>query len=121
MANYQRSLFDIAPIVRKHDPVSSLLAADEMVDSGKLAERERVALGLVNLHPGKTGEELDQLAGAKKREISKRLAGLAQKRQIVRGRKEEMRACSVTGRLCLTWWPMEISSRKESVNANENG
>jgi hypothetical protein len=105
MSSYQPSLFDVAPIARKRDPISSQLAAEELINSGKLAERERVALALVNLHPGKTGEELDQLAGAKKREISKRLAGLAQKQQIRRGRKEEMRACSVTGRLCLTWWP----------------
>jgi hypothetical protein len=59
-------------------------------------------LAMVYLYPGKTGKELNELANGTKREISKRLAGLAQEGLIRRGRDEEMRACVVTGRLCLT-------------------
>ncbi len=83
-------------------------AAVEMVASGNLVERERVALAMVHLNPGRTGEELDWMANATKREISKRLAGLSAKQKIRRGSREEMRACQVTGRLCLLWWPRQL-------------
>ncbi len=110
MAEFQSTFFDSPPkIARSRDPISSHLAAGELVTSGKLAERERVALAMVNLNPGRTGEELDQMAHATKREISKRLAGLSAKQKIRRGSREEMRACQVTGRLCLTWWPKKVS------------
>lgn len=95
-----------ATLARPSHPQTSRDAAAQMIETGRLAEHERVALSLVRLHPGMTGGELDEIAGAKKREVSKRLAGLTEKKQIRRGDKHEVRVCEVGGNNCATWWPL---------------
>lgn len=105
MKQTQTMMFDSStPMARRADPVTSHEAAGRMIDSGRLAEHERVALALVRLHPGRTGSELDKLASADKRQISKRLAGLAKKQLVRRGAGEEIRTCEVNGNRCVTWW-----------------
>lgn len=101
----QRQVVQTPPIARRVDPRTSHEAAANLEASGQLAGNEQAALALVRLHPGRTGAELDNYANAKKREVSKRLAGLAQKGVIRRGDDDEIRVCSVTKNNCVVWWP----------------
>jgi len=114
MAEIQNNLFDggyvsgrPSPMARTSDPVTSHESAREIRSSGTLAEHEQAALAIVRLYPGRTGAELDQLAHATRRQISKRLAGLRAKGLVRRGEREEIRSCDVTGSKCVTWWATE--------------
>lgn len=113
MAEIQTTLFDRPAILsRRSDPETSRDAGNLMIESGTLAEHERVALALVRLHPGRTGAELDRIAAAKKRQVSKRLAGLRRKGLVRRGGGDESRTCQVNGNRCVTWWGVEKGNQE---------
>ena len=63
---------------------------------------------MVRKYPGRTGAELDRLAGCEvKRTVSKRLADAADKFGLItRGPK---RLCSIGGNEALTWIPLSSS------------
>jgi hypothetical protein len=87
---------------RKSDPETSRTAARKIAPNAhQLAVQ---AAELVRKHPGRTGAELDRLAGCEvKRTVSKRLADAADKFGLItRGPK---RLCSVGGNEALTWEP----------------
>ena len=107
----QGSLFDFPvkptpdkPLARRSDPETSRNAAMRLASSGRLNKQEEKALELVRENPGRTGAELDKISGVSKRQISKRLAGLAEKNKIRRGDDDEVRICSVNKSKCVTWW-----------------
>lgn len=98
----QGTLFEnwVAPppghgLARRDDPDTSKEAADDLVESGRLARMERIALDLVAEYPGRTGSELDALSGLREGAVRKRLAKL---REDGRLRNGEERVCSVTGK-----------------------
>ena len=89
-------------LARRNDPETSRQAASKIASCS--AQLAAAAAELVRKHPGRTGAELDRIAGCEvKRTISKRLADAADKfRLITRGPK---RQCSVGGNEALTWEP----------------
>jgi hypothetical protein len=90
-------------LARRNDPETSRHAARKIASCS--AQLAAAAAELVRKYPGRTGAELDRLAGCEvKRTISKRLADAADKfRLIRRGRK---RQCTVGGNEALTWEPL---------------
>ena len=89
-------------LARRSDPETSRQAASKIASCS--AQLAAAAAELVRKHPGRTGAELDRLAGCEvKRTISKRLADAADKFGLItRGPK---RQCSVGGNEALTWEP----------------
>lgn len=89
------------PLARKADPVTSHIAASDIIQS--LAELHRWARKCVLEAPGLTQREL----GAKYcpldlRKIGRRLNEIEKAGWVRRGMK---RHCSVSGKLAETWWP----------------
>jgi hypothetical protein len=90
-------------LVRKSDPETSRQAALKIASCS--AQLAAAAAELVRKHPGRTGAELDRLAGCEvKRTVSKRLADAADKFGLVR--RGPKRQCSVGGNEALTWLPL---------------
>jgi hypothetical protein len=98
-------------LARRNDPETSRQAARKVANCS--AQLAAAAAELVRSHPGRTGAELDRLAGCEvKRTISKRLADAADKFGLItRGPK---RQCSVGGNEALTWLP--LSSNQPNPN-----
>ena len=92
------------PIARKSDPASSHLAAAEVTASGKRQQQIGLVIDLVRKFPGLTSMELAGMSGEDRYMIARRLPEALTAGAI---RKGEQRACSVTGRLALTWWPAQ--------------
>jgi hypothetical protein len=89
-------------LARRNDPETSRQAARKIASCS--AQLAAAAAELVRKHPGRTGAELDRLAGCEvKRTISKRLADAADKFGLVR--RGPKRQCSVGGNEALTWEP----------------
>ncbi len=98
----QTDLFDQTrahQLFKNGGPETSREAAEELVTSGKLAGMELRALNLVTLHPGRTGAELEKLAGLERGQVSKRLSTLVTQGRIIRGEK---RKCRITQRAAFT-------------------
>ena len=89
-------------ITRKSHPSTSQEAADKLIQSGRLSGNAADAFNLVRRFPGRTGAELDEIAGCKvSRRISKRLGGLKSDGRVVNGPK---RNCEVGCNVCVTWF-----------------
>lgn len=84
-------------LARRSDPESSKLAAKE--DRHGLYA---LALHLLRERPGQTGRELNQSSG---RELHKRLKTLERMGLVTKS--EDLRPCSVSGRLAHTWFAKE--------------
>jgi hypothetical protein len=91
---------------RNEHPETSHLSAQQLIDSGQLGRMKLVALDLVCDFNGYTGRELDvifdktygtQASGS----MHKRLRELLRLGLVKHG---ERRACSISGRRCLTWF-----------------
>ena len=97
-------LFDYATeahtLSRRHDPITSHLAAEHIVETDKLGKMKKAAYDALTLNPGATASELDP-AGIGSR-IAKRLNDL-RKDGLIRTHGEK--TCSVTARLAQRWWP----------------
>lgn len=91
------------PIARKSDPVSSHLAAAEITASGTRAHQQAQTIAAVRAYPGRTSQELAELTQIDRYTLARRLPECVTAGAV---RKGEQRACSVTGRLALTWWPL---------------
>lgn len=93
-------------LTRRSHPETSLMAAGELIASGRLAKNLSLSLRTViqhasNQHSCKTGAELDELSGIPKRVVSKRLADLKKRKHVLNG---ERRVCSVGDGTCNTWY-----------------
>ena len=90
-------------LARRNDPETSRQAASKIACCS--AQLAAAAAELVRKHPGRTGAELDRLAGCEvKRTISKRLADAADKFSLVR--RGPKRQCTIGGNDALTWLPL---------------
>ena len=85
---------------RKSDPLSSHLAASE--NSKRRPEQTLDTARLVNKLPGRTSAELAFMTGGDRYVIGRRCPDAERMGLIVRG---DMKTCSISGRLALTWWP----------------
>ena len=89
------------PLARSTDPWTS--HAGERDISDRLGAEQIRAERFVLEHPGRTGNELAQIAGdTDTRRLPKRLPELERKGRVVRG---VVRRCSISGRSGTTWWP----------------
>lgn len=93
------------------DPDTSRQAAKFVVDSGTVAGQEAIMLRLVKDNPGKTSDELGELAfkqtGNHKHDrfmAARRLAGLKNRGLVRQG---DARISNVGGRRGVTWYAIE--------------
>lgn len=92
------------PIARAKDPESSHRAAAEITDSGARSHQLAQTIAEVRAFPGRTSQELSDITGLERYMLARRLPDGVTAGAL---RKGEQRTCSVTGRLALTWWPVE--------------
>ena len=100
----QKDLFNkySEQLARDNDPITSHIAANQIIDEGTLGKMQVFALQLVRLNPGKTGSELDEVPTGRKGQVHKRLRELEKAGFIYEG---VIRHYNVSGRLAVTWWP----------------
>lgn len=98
----QSDLFERLP-ARRRDPESSKRAARELAESGALSSQQAQAIAAVRAWPGRTSQELAEAAGMDRYMLARRLPECESRAGGVR--RGELRKCSVTGRLAMTWWP----------------
>ncbi len=89
-------------LARTADPDTSHEAARECIASGRLGRHMRLALSAIVKHQGCTSAELVEWCELNRHEVARRLPDL-EKRGLVR--QGESRACWVTKRQSVTWWP----------------
>ena len=94
-----------------HDPESSRIAARQHVASGRHAKHMTIVLALVAQYPGRTANELWELATAQQQaelkepqEVRRRLSGAYHSlpRRVQQGPR---RACAVKGTNMVSWMP----------------
>jgi hypothetical protein len=90
------------PIARSTDTETSRLAAEEVTASGRRDEQAHKVCLLVRGYRGYTSAELASWGQVDRHMVARRLPELERLGRVVRG---EARACTVTGRKALTWWP----------------
>lgn len=88
------------PLARTSDPATSHEAAAKIVS--RLGEEQEWALGILRANPGKTSNELDDIAGTPKGDVRKRLPELE---RLGLAYRDGVRACGVSGNKCGVWWP----------------
>lgn len=92
------------PIARSSDPESSHRAAAEITASGRRQQQITMVINMVRKFPGMTSMELAGMTGEDRYVIARRLPEAVTAGAICKG---QQRACSVTGKLALTWWPVD--------------
>jgi len=90
------------PAARRSDPASSHLAAEQITTSGARGQQQAQAIAAVRTFPGLTSFELAVKTGQDRYTLARRLPECITAGAV---RKGPMRACSITGRQALTWWP----------------
>ncbi|MHC1728541.1 MAG: winged helix-turn-helix domain-containing protein [Syntrophobacteraceae bacterium] len=85
---------------RNTDPVTSKLAAKEMIDSGKLSSQAASVFAAVKKYPEKTSLELTRCCPLDRYQIARRLADLQNAGFV---EQTGARKCSVGGRPSVTW------------------
>jgi hypothetical protein len=99
----QPDLWD-SPLSRAADPQSSRAAEIEAVESGLVAGHERLIVAAVRARPGQTGDEIGAAVGLTNVQVLRRTRAMERRGVIRRG---DQRASRVSGRLAVTWWPVE--------------
>lgn len=99
----QADLFPVPRHSRRSDPRSSHEAGERMRASGALGDQKAQAAAAVRAWPGRTSQELAEAAGLDRYMLARRLPECEDRAGGVR--RGEMRRCSITGRLAMTWWP----------------
>lgn len=95
---------------RSTDPISSHLAAAEMVDSGEQDRQCQIVLKLVRRCPGHTCSELAAFCVELDRhQIARRLPDLRTAGKVRNGVE---RPCSVSGRTQCTWHPVQAGEQR---------
>jgi hypothetical protein len=92
------------PIARSTDPESSHRAANEITASGRRQQQIAMVINMVRKFPGMTSMELAGMTGEDRYVIARRLPEALTAGAVVKGIQ---RPCSVTGKLALTWWPVD--------------
>lgn len=92
------------PIARATDPESSHRAAAEITASRRRQQQIAMVINMVRKLPGMTSMELAGMTGEDTYVIARRLPEAVTAGAIVKGIQ---RPCSVTGKLALTWWPVD--------------
>lgn len=83
---------------RTTDPESSHIAGAEVEQSGIAEAQRSIVLAAVKLRQGLTSKELASQAGLDRYMVARRLS------EIKSVKKGDMRICSISKRLCVTWW-----------------
>lgn len=92
------------PATRVTDPVTSRTAAEHHTRTGARAHQQHQAVAAVRAYPGLTSFELAMRTDLDRYMLARRLPECETAGLVRRG---EPRRCSVTGRLALTWHPVE--------------
>jgi len=92
------------PAARSRDEISSHLAAAEHTASGKRGHQQAQAVAAVRAFPGRTSFELAMATDLDRYMLARRLPECETGRAVKRG---EPKRCSVTGKLAMTWFPVE--------------
>ena len=92
------------PIARANDPESSHRAANEITASGRRGQQIAQTIAAVRAFPGRTSQELCEKTGIDRYTLARRLPEAVTAGAICKG---QQRACSVTGKLALTWFPVD--------------
>ncbi len=106
------TLFDILPLARNSDPVSSFEAAEELVESGRLGKQEQEVLTSLELYPGSSSKELAEKSGMDRYAVARRLRRLEYTGRARNCPRDCFKACKINGQLCdfaqeyipLRWW-----------------
>lgn len=96
------------PIARAKDPLSSHRAAAEITASGRRGQQIAQAIAAVRAFPGCTSQELCASTGIDRYTLARRLPEAVTAGCVCKG---QQRACSVTGKLALTWYAVDPSMR----------
>jgi hypothetical protein len=86
---------------RSTDPISSTLAAEELIESGRQHTQQNDVYRAVREHPGMTSRELAQAMGGDRYTYARRLPEIECKRLV---RKGTIRRCRIGRRPAVTWW-----------------
>lgn len=90
------------PAARSTDPETSHLAAEQHTASGARAHQLAQAISAVRAFPGRTSFELALATDLDRYMLARRLPEAIAAGAVKKG---AAKACSVTGRQALTWWP----------------
>lgn len=91
---------DIQRMARRTDPVTSVKAAQHMLNSGKLTAQQKQALDLVKRFPNCTSDELATKGVLDRYQLARRLPELLRAGQVTTGNE---RRSTVGGRMGVTW------------------
>lgn len=102
MKNYE------PPLSKNSDPITSCMAADELIESGRHDHQCKMVFGhllayITENMTGPTSAELAKFSGLDRYTVARRLPDLEYRRLVYHADK---RICSVSGRLCVTWGVM---------------
>lgn len=89
------------PAARSTDDLSSHLAAEEVTRSGARQRHLEIVAAAVRKHPGMTSAELTVVCGLERHETARRLPDAVTAGLVKKG---DLRACTRSGRLAVTWW-----------------
>lgn len=90
---------------RNSDPMTSHLAADELVASGARNAQQQIAVIAVEQYPGLTSLELANVTTLCRFLLARRLPECAEA-LTPRVRRGQVRRCTISKRLAVTWWPV---------------
>lgn len=96
------------PIARANDPESSHCAGEEITASGRRQQQIAMTISVVRKHPGHTSMELSEITGVCRFVLARRLPEAVTAGAVVKGIQ---RPCSVTGKLALTWLPVDPQTK----------
>lgn len=86
---------------RNSDPITSHLAAEENVVSGRNAAQQDLTAKAVERYPGLTSLELSKRSRIDRYTLARRLSECEESGTVKRG---PTKRCSVSGRTAVTWW-----------------
>ena len=97
------------PIARNTDPMSSHLAADDIIKSGQREKQQEECCRVVEANPGCTSRELAERTDSDRYMFSRRLPELERQGRVHRMRGMAgnilLRKCAAGGKMCCVWFP----------------
>jgi hypothetical protein len=95
-------------LARASDPASSHAAAAEVVASGAAAAQRARVLACLRSTPGLCSDEIAAASGLQRHAAARRCPELERLQLVRRG---PMRPSRLTGRMCLSWWPVDADEK----------
>jgi hypothetical protein len=89
---------------KRNDPITSKWAGQEVVKDGTVGRNQQKFLALIKAYEGRTGRELEAIADVERGVGAKRLSELERMKLVYKGLP---RSCTLSNRMCVTWWPVE--------------